>query len=439
MVPHGNEPVPRPEPPPTPPPAPEAPAATPEPSRPPERRWLRTDRNPQGVYKVFPRHPSRDPEETITLEDLCRAPELATPAKVQGDENPPWYPFLNPSVARLMCWHHLTPNLQGKDALNELVHDIFLNPETEHEHFHRFDAGRELQRLDDLANTSPGEPPNGWTAGSVQLKLPSRKYPCLETEAPVFDITGILFRPLLDTLHEALQSPLFEQFHLTPYSLRWDPDYDPRHPDVYSSSAMLKAYSEISKHSTPEMEAIVVAFMFFSDSTNLAQFGHASMWPLYTHFGNISKYTRAKPTAHASFHQAYFPTVCLERHWYSSLIESFMQLPDELKDTFLEVCGENISPEVLTHLKRELMHTIWDLLLSDAFVDAYKNGIEIKCYDGIGRLVFPRIFVYGADYPEKYVSIASLCMYASDLLQGSPCHYQKYRGSAMSALRNQEG
>ncbi|KAJ7191416.1 hypothetical protein GGX14DRAFT_381235 [Mycena pura] len=237
-----------------------------------------------------------------------------------------------------MCWQHLTPNLQGKDAINELVHDIILHPETEREHFEGFDAGRELQRLDNLANATPGEPPNGWKVGSVSLRLPSRTNPCLEKEAPIFDVGGILFRPLLDTIHEALQSPLFEQFHLTPYSLRWDPDYDPRHSDaimdeydadvdeyglpplppnherlygeVYSSSAMLKAYTDILKHSTPEVEAIVVPLMFFSDSTNLAQFGHASMWPLYTHFGNISKYTRAKPTAHASFHQAYFPTVC---------------------------------------------------------------------------------------------------------------------------------
>ncbi|KAJ7215831.1 hypothetical protein GGX14DRAFT_359189 [Mycena pura] len=276
MIPHGNEPVPRPEPPPAPPcapqpsAAPEPSAAAPdlEPSHPPQRLWLRTDRNAQGVYKVFPRRPSRDPEETITLEDLCRAPELATPAKDQGNENLPWHPFLSPSVARLMCWQHLTPNLQGKDAINELVHDIILHPETEREHFEGFDAGRELQRLDNLANATPGEPPNGWKVGSVTLRLPSRTNPCLEKEAPIFDVGGILFRPLLDTIHEALQSPLFEQFHLTPYSLRWDPDYDPRHSDaimdeydadvdeyglpplppnherlygeVYSSSAMLK-------------------------------------------------------------------------------------------------------------------------------------------------------------------------------------------------------
>lgn len=36
------------------------------------------------------------------------------------------------------------------------------------------------------------------------------------------------------------------------------------------------------------------------------------------------------------------------------------------------------SPEILTHLWRELMHAVWRLLLDDEFMDAYKNGIVIK-------------------------------------------------------------
>jgi hypothetical protein len=47
------------------------------------------------------------------------------------------------------------------------------------------------------------------------------------------------------------------------------------------------------------------------------------------------------------------------------------------------------------------MHGIWDLLLSPEFIHAYVHGLVIKCYDGIERLVFPRFFTYGADYPQK--------------------------------------
>jgi hypothetical protein len=48
------------------------------------------------------------------------------------------------------------------------------------------------------------------------------------------------------------------------------------------------------------------------------------------------------------------------------------------------------------------MHAVWLLLLDDDFMEAYVHGILIEFADGIMRLLFPRFFTYGADYPEKY-------------------------------------
>ncbi len=47
------------------------------------------------------------------------------------------------------------------------------------------------------------------------------------------------------------------------------------------------------------------------------------------------------------------------------------------------------------------MHEAWKLLLDAEFVHAYIHGIVIKCADGVYRRVYPRIFTYSADYPEK--------------------------------------
>lgn len=47
------------------------------------------------------------------------------------------------------------------------------------------------------------------------------------------------------------------------------------------------------------------------------------------------------------------------------------------------------------------MHAIWDLLLDSEFIQAYVHGIIIRCADGVERRVYPRIFTYAADYPEK--------------------------------------
>jgi hypothetical protein len=56
-----------------------------------------------------------------------------------------------------------------------------------------------------------------------------------------------------------------------------------------------------------------------------------------------------------------------------------------------------------THCRRELFHTCWDTLLDTDFLHSYRHGIVLKCADGVFRRVFPRIFTYSADYPEKCV------------------------------------
>jgi hypothetical protein len=54
-----------------------------------------------------------------------------------------------------------------------------------------------------------------------------------------------------------------------------------------------------------------------------------------------------------------------------------------------------------THCRRELFHACWDILLDEEFLGAYHHGIVLKCPDGVMRRIFPRIFTYSADYPEK--------------------------------------
>jgi hypothetical protein len=55
----------------------------------------------------------------------------------------------------------------------------------------------------------------------------------------------------------------------------------------------------------------------------------------------------------------------------------------------------------MTHLRRELMHKVWDILLDDDFVAAYEHGFVEECLDGIHRRFYLRVFTYSADYPEK--------------------------------------
>lgn len=54
------------------------------------------------------------------------------------------------------------------------------------------------------------------------------------------------------------------------------------------------------------------------------------------------------------------------------------------------------------------MHAVWSKILDEQFMHAYKYGMVIKCVDGIERHIYPRIFTYSADYPEKWVLLIRL-------------------------------
>jgi hypothetical protein len=84
-----------------------------------------------------------------------------------------------------------------------------------------------------------------------------------------------------------------------------------------------------------------------------------------------------------------------------------LYLPDNFFDWYKTKTGHSPSAEVLTHCRRELMHAIWKLMLDGEFLKACKHGIVIECPDGISRQFYFRVFMYSADYPEKYNFILS--------------------------------
>lgn len=79
------------------------------------------------------------------------------------------------------------------------------------------------------------------------------------------------------------------------------------------------------------------------------------------------------------------------------------QLPDGVKDILsrLDRISKTGMVSLHTHCRRELFHACWEILLDEEFLSAYHHGIILKCADGVMRRVFPRIFTYSADYPEK--------------------------------------
>ena len=76
------------------------------------------------------------------------------------------------------------------------------------------------------------------------------------------------------------------------------------------------------------------------------------------------------------------------------------QLPPTFKRT-LEELGVEPKPTLLAHCRQELFQGVWRLILDDEFRQACEHGMVVDCIDGIRRRIYPRLFTYSADYPEK--------------------------------------
>ncbi|TCD63562.1 hypothetical protein EIP91_005233 [Steccherinum ochraceum] len=372
-----------------------------------------------------------------------------------------WFaPFQNATKFRLIHWLLTGSNQKSLAEADRLVNEVILQDDFDREDLRGFNAGREAARLDkvdmeedewvDEGEEGERRPSfrlsaeDGWREGKVHIRLPAEdrsvKY-AKEEDAPEFEVSGIQHRRLIEVIKAVFQDTTAQKFNLIPYRLWWNrqeglaasgssedsgPREGPSEPavpagsvpspvtpppdspsleqraqtervysEVYNSEAMVGEYETLLKTHPPEpnapyTETVIAALMFWSDSTHLAQFGNASLWPIYMFFGNQSKYERCKPSANAAHHIAYIP-----------------KLPDNFQDAYKKIFGIAATKATLQHCRRELMQAIWLLLLDDEFMEAYEHGIILRFADGIVRRVFPRIFTYAADYPEK-VLLASI-------------------------------
>ncbi|KAJ7217821.1 hypothetical protein GGX14DRAFT_357715, partial [Mycena pura] len=140
---------------------------------PPAPFWYRTDPNADSYYKVYPRRPTHDPDNDVTIDDLCQLSGLLAVEKapLATQALPMFFPFANQTVAWLMSWFYRTPRL-SLASLDKLVHDVILRPGFDKDDLNDFVAVTEQHRLDNSPDTPPGEPPSGWSRGSVTLKIP---------------------------------------------------------------------------------------------------------------------------------------------------------------------------------------------------------------------------------------------------------------------------
>ncbi|KAI1791105.1 hypothetical protein LXA43DRAFT_889833 [Ganoderma leucocontextum] len=239
----------------------------------------------------------------------------------------------------------------------------------------------------------------GWRTSTVTIG-PTADTPATHAiPGQHFTVVDFHHKSLCAEIKKTLESdPAARDFVLDPYfvehAVPGAEKVERVYGEFYNSEAFVQ--EDIRLQNSPrepgcDLPRVVMAIMLWSDATVVSQFGGKKAWPGYMYFGNQSKYTRARPTAHAAHHIAYF-----------------ISLPDRFQDFVrAQTGGKAATAALLTHCRRELFHAQWGCLLDEEFLAAYEHGMVIDCIDGVRRRVYPRIFTYSADYPEKML-IATL-------------------------------
>ena len=374
---------------------------------------LKTALNSFGIFRQYLFHPSHDPDALVNPSDLSNLPthhpSLPLTKSKETDRDPPW-PFANMSTWRLMHWVNTGTKSKSKGEVDRLVNNVLNASDFRAEDLHNFSTHRENRRFDAANKATPLE--DSFQVTSISIEVPTGQ-PADRSPPRKYLIPGLHYRKLLNIIKAAFQDPLSKQLHFTPFTLMHRSLVTSKEQRVYSelynSDEFINEHKRVQNRSPPppddpgcKLEKVIAALMFWSDSTHLANFGTAALWPIYLYFGNLSKYIRSQPSSGACHHLAYIPSVRISNvPTYPTTYTS--QLPDSFESW---ISGwhphwDTQRSQLMAHCRRELIHAVWKYILDDDFIHAMRYGIIVTCHDGVRCRIYPRIFTYSADYPEK--------------------------------------
>ncbi|KAJ7762206.1 hypothetical protein B0H16DRAFT_1884179 [Mycena metata] len=375
------------------------------------RDTFQTLKNRFGLWRSYLHRPTYDPDALINLDDLSNQFPASAPVPTALIPEPPVLPgAANKTTSLLMSWVNNGNAKKSSGEINSLVNDVPRHPDFDVDELKGFDAGRANKQVD-LDAQAAFPLLSNFKETSIEIDVPSGSQ---TVPSKKFAVPELQYRSLVSVIKSAFEDPLSGHFHFAPFKLFHKLRNSVAAPirvfsELYNSDAYITEHDRIQRHGKihPDdrgckREKVIAALMFWSDSTHLANFGTAKLWPIYMLFGNLSKYIRAKPSAGAEHHVAYIPSVGVSDN-VTANTSNVTQLPDSIQDEISKFHAKwsTQKDDILTHCRRELMHAVWKYLLDDEFLHAYTYGIVIKCADGVERRVYPRLFTYSADYPEK--------------------------------------
>ena len=330
-----------------------------------EANRIITSPDPFGVFRKYSSLSSHNPDDIDPFSDIpstlsgtistSRPPAAETigsnlTVSPAGADSDPFANSDNPTEDLLLSWYS-QGSTDGATCLDRLVNCI-QDPHFDISQLKDFNAVGALRRFEEkhLGSKSGDtlKPGDGWKCGLVAIRVPCVHHRQREEDAPEFVVDGICYRDATEIIAKELADPdSFNKIHLKAFEEWWRPTEtsDPVrvYSEIYTSDAMLeleRVLEERLKNSAgPQLETFILAMLLYSDGTRLAQFGHASLWPVYMYIGNISKYIRSQPNSFSAHHVAYLPTVLI-------LIR-------------LSCCTSHSLSPATGHDQRVLLQTLW--------------------------------------------------------------------------------
>ncbi len=246
-----------------------------------------------------PPDPSTNPDPASIYSQHTGGADFSEPSSSQA----PWFsPFLNASICCLMWWFYPSTTKTLGD-LNWLVHEVILMPDFKKLDLDGFDAAWKAGWLDEPehSTTSPFQR-DGWTEDFVTMcLLPPNTHLVPENGCPEVQSPNIWHCSLIDIIWTAFKDLQFNDFHIKGFMQMWNPPGCPQpeqiYGEVYTSEAFLEMEDSIKPFPGCNLEAVIAPIMVYSDSTHLANFSDAALWPAYVLLGLLSKYIQAKVTS----------------------------------------------------------------------------------------------------------------------------------------------
>ncbi|RDB17808.1 hypothetical protein Hypma_000672 [Hypsizygus marmoreus] len=295
------------------------------------RQAIKTVFNSFSLQRTYYGRPSRIPDAEVGFGEFIaddfrrkgtahRHPSATPEARFEEDIISP-YPNTSAFLFNRWFWNGAN---KTKESRKDLLKNVLLSDRFDPEDLRDVN----FDRLDDELAQNPGAASdgNGWDSDTVHIDVPtgkketkaSRKAAAArrrrfhdsdsEEEAAAMDsepsasrrfaVPGLHHRKLCDLVVEVFSGADTDELHMHPYEEHWQPPWNDAttervHGEFYTSRAFLEADRELY-NSPPEPDCdllhVIAAIMLYSDSTHVAQFGQAKLWPAYTFIGNQSKY-----------------------------------------------------------------------------------------------------------------------------------------------------